>query len=230
MINLIRSPAWITTPFGNSAPRAFTDKERNYYASNPQEHLALRKHIEATNNGFFKIFMKGTEERRISKQLFEEQMRSVLDDPDLCARLIPKWSLGCRRLTPGLGYLQAVKDPKTQLVHEALVEITETGVKSASGREFPVDVIICASGFDTTFKPRFPIIGPKSQDLRELWREEPKGYLGLAVPGFPNYFVFLGPNCPIGNGPVLSAIEAQGDYICKILNRLQTEQIRYVDY
>lgn len=155
-------------------------------------------------------------------------MNTILDHPELATKLIPAWPLGCRRLTPGVGYLEALKHPKTELVYEALAEVTETGVKSANGREFDVDIIVCASGFDTSFRPRFPLIGPGGQDLREAWAEEPKGYLGVGIPGFPNFFTFLGPNCPIGNGPVLSAIEAQGDYICKVINRLQTEHIKSV--
>ena len=155
-------------------------------------------------------------------------MSSTLGDKDLCDKLIPTWPLGCRRLTPGVGYLNALKHPKMELVYEALTEVTETGVKSAGGRSFDVDVIISASGFDTSFKPQFPLIGPCGENLQNLWHDEPKGYMGVAVPGFPNYFTFLGPNCPIGNGPVLSAIEAQSDYICKVLNRLQSEHIKYV--
>jgi cation diffusion facilitator CzcD-associated flavoprotein CzcO len=199
------------------------------YARDPQAHLALRKHVEATNNGFFKIFLKNTPECREAKRQFASQMRSVLGDDALADKIIPTWPLGCRRLTPGVGYLSALSHEKVEVVHEALAEVTETSVKSASGREFPVDVIICASGFDTSFKPKYPVIGRNGQDLREIWANEPKGYLGVGVPEFPNYFTFLGPNCPIGNGPVLSAIEAQGDYICKFINRIQTEDIRYGD-
>lgn len=227
--NLIRSPAWITTPFGNSAPRKFSDEEKRRFVEKPEEHLKLRKHVEATNNGFFKIFLKGSPEAVRAREIFTEQMSSIIGDKDLCDKMIPEWPLGCRRLTPGVGYLSAIKDPKTTLVCEALDEVTATGVKTTTGREFPVDVIICASGFDTSFKPKFPLLGLEGQDLREIWDQEPKGYMGLAVPDFPNFFSFLGPNCPIGNGPVLSAIEAQADYICKVIYRLQSEHIKYVD-
>ncbi|KPM46387.1 putative sterigmatocystin biosynthesis monooxygenase stcW [Neonectria ditissima] len=226
VINLIRSPAWISTPFGNSAPRRFSEEEKINFAENPEEHLKLRKSVEATNNGFFKIFLKGSPEAVKARQVFSEQMGSILDDADLAQKLIPSWSLGCRRLTPGVGYLEALKHPKTQLVYEALSEITEVGVVSAQGSKFDVDVIICASGFDTSFIPKFPLVGLGGKDLRDVWGNEPRGYLGLAVPDFPNFFTFLGSNCPIGNGPVLSAIEAQGDYICKVFNRLQTEHIK----
>ncbi|KIW77775.1 hypothetical protein Z517_07608 [Fonsecaea pedrosoi CBS 271.37] len=228
VVNLIRSPAWVVTPFGNSEPRSFTQEEKDKYAADPHAHLALRKHVEATNNGLFRIFLKNSPEARESRKIFSNQMREILASSGQADKLIPKWSLGCRRLTPGVGYLAALTHPKTQVVYEALAAVTPTGVRSSSGQEFPVDVIICASGFDTSFKPRYPVIGRGGQDLRDLWADEPKGYMGLAVPELPNYFSFLGPNCPIGNGPVLSAIEAQSDYICKFLYRIQTEDIRTV--
>lgn len=50
-----------------------------------------------------------------------------------------------------------------------------------------MDVLICATGFDTTFKPRFPLIGPKGNNLQDDWAEEPKSYLGLAAADMPNY-------------------------------------------
>ena len=69
-----------------------------------------------------------------------------------------------------------------------------------------MDVLICATGFDTTFRPRFPVIGPKRNNLQDDWKDEPKSYFGIAAPNIPNYMMFLGPNSPVGNGPVLSAV------------------------
>lgn len=223
---IIRSPTWIVTPFGNSAPRKFTAEEKKRFAEDPDHHLALRKQSEATNNSLFRIFLKDTPEGRAAREAFTTQMKGILSDHPLTDKLIPTWPLGCRRLTPGVGYLEALKHPKTRAVYEPLAEITPTGVKTKNGTEISADVIICASGFDTSFKPSYPIIGRDGQDLGEIWKEEPKGYMGVAVPGFPNFFTFLGPNCPIGNGPVLIGIEAQGDYICKFLERIQTEDIK----
>ena len=59
--------------------------------------------------------------------------------------------------------------------------------------------------------------------------DEPKAYLGVAAPNYPNYFMTLGPNCPIGNGPVLIAIEAEVDYIVRMLSRFQKENFRSFD-
>lgn len=49
-------------------------------------------------------------------------------------------------------------------------------------------MIICATGFDTSFRPRYPLVGRGQKDLRALWKDLPEAYLGLAVSGFPNYF------------------------------------------
>jgi hypothetical protein len=41
--------------------------------------------------------------------------------------------------------------------------------------------------------------------------------------------MFLGPNCPVGVGPVLIIIEAQGTYIGEVLNRWQKQQIKSLE-
>lgn len=56
--------------------------------------------------------------------------------------------------------------------------------------------------------------------------DEPQAYLGISVDHFPNYFLTLGPNCPIGNGPVLISIEAEAEYIIKMLSKFQKENLR----
>lgn len=56
--------------------------------------------------------------------------------------------------------------------------------------------------------------------------DEPKAYLGIAAANYPNYFMTLGPNCPIGNGPVLIAIEAEVDYMISMLSKFQRENLR----
>lgn len=92
------------------------------------------------------------------------------------------------RFTPGSGYLEALVAPNAQVVTQPIERITEKGIRTVDGVEYGVDVLICATGFDTSFRPRFPIIGVGGQDLAEWWRDEPVHYLSVATPGFPNYF------------------------------------------
>jgi cation diffusion facilitator CzcD-associated flavoprotein CzcO len=105
-----------------------------------------------------------------------------------------------------VGYLEALGKENVEVVYGEITHITERGCVCDNGNEYPVDILICATGFDTSFKPRFPIVAPNGKNLQDVWKEEAQSYLGVAAAEFPNYLIFLGPNCPIGNGPVLSAI------------------------
>ncbi len=70
-----------------------------------------------------------------------EQMAEKLGhDPELCAKLIPKWELGCRRITPGEGFLESFLRPNCRFTQSPIAKITETGVHTADGKHHNVDV------------------------------------------------------------------------------------------
>ena len=132
-------------------------------------------------------------------------MQMSLLGPELQGKLIPKWDFGCRRMTPGVGYLDALQKDNVEVVIGDIDEITANGCM-ARGKHYEFDVLICATGFNVSFKPRFPIVGQQGQNLQDLWGIEAHSYMGLAAPEQPNYMHFLGPNCPIGSGPLVGAI------------------------
>lgn len=70
-------------------------------------------------------------------------------DPELCAKLIPNWEVGCRRITPGAGYLESFLQPNVQLKQSSIAEITEDSVITTDGVKYPVDVgkYKCPSSF-----------------------------------------------------------------------------------
>ena len=177
-------------------------------------------------------------------------MAEKLRGSNLQDKIIPTWSVGCRRITPGVGYLEALVHEKTHVVTHGVKEITPTGCISEDGKEYPVNVIICATGFNASFLPRFPIIGFNGVSMEDAWKDEPSSYLGFAAAEFPNYFIVIGPNSPVGNGPLLICMgkqtsfpclsslllshvepklpEAQMDYFLKLINRYQTENIHSI--
>ena len=61
-------------------------------------------------------------------------------DPDLCEKLIPKWEVGCRRVTPGPGYLESFAKPNCNLSNSTITKITENAVHTADGNVFECDV------------------------------------------------------------------------------------------
>jgi hypothetical protein len=221
----IREPTWVS-PVQGLEQHIYSDDERREFEHKPGALTDYRKNIERGLNGQFGIFLRDTKPNNDTHAYMLSQMKEKLQNEYLEERLIPKWSVGCRRLTPGVGYLESLGKENVTVVYGEINAVTEKGCLCDNGNEYPVDVLICATGFDTTFKPRFPLVGPEGQNLQDEWKEEAQSYLGMAAAGFPNYMIFLGPNSPIGNGPVLSAIEAQADYMLKMIDRYQTHNIR----
>ncbi len=170
--------------------------------------------------------------QRQARAQVTEEMRKVIRDDLLEAKLIPPFGIGCQRLIPDVGYLevrfqidkmsqntangtkQTLTKDNISIVHQGVSAFTKKGCQSYDGQEHLLDVIICATGFDTSFRPRFPIIGRDGSNLQDVWLGQPKSYLGIAAAGFPNFLMFLGPNSPTANGPTLSAIGKSPKHRC----------------
>ena len=200
----IRSPTWVE-PVLTDEQRYYSEEERREFETNPATLLKYRKRQESDLNTFFPLFASESDFQKAYFKDMTERMKARLQNETLEQLVIPKWGVGCRRLTPGVNYLETLVSEKVSVVYGNIQQITERGCV-CDDTEYPVDVLICATGFDTSFRPRFPIIGLGGKNLADVWADEPKSYLGLAAHGFPNYFMFIGPNSPIGNGPVLSGI------------------------
>ncbi|KAM3078294.1 hypothetical protein ACMFMF_004697 [Clarireedia jacksonii] len=225
LFHFIRQPTWIAPPVGEEY-RKYTSEDMHHFASDPQAHLEMRQQIERRMNGTFETFHKGSLMQENARQHVRSSMLTKLDGHQLSNHLLPSFAFGCRRPTPGTGYLEALLDEKVETVIGNIGRISEEGIVTEMGVTYEVDVLICATGFNTTYKPRFPIVGVSGQSLSDAWQVEINAYLGLTAPDYPNFFMTLGPNCPVGNGPVLIAIEHQVDYMMQMLSKFQKENIR----
>jgi cation diffusion facilitator CzcD-associated flavoprotein CzcO len=110
------------------------------------------------------------------------------NDPVLTEKMVPSFDLGCRRMTPGSGYLQSLKKENVQVVTESVIKFTKNGVVDESGHEHVVDAVICATGFDVSFTPHFEVKGRDGVNIKESFGELPKAYLSVTAPKFPNLF------------------------------------------
>ncbi|GME64808.1 putative sterigmatocystin biosynthesis monooxygenase stcW [Neofusicoccum parvum] len=226
----IRSPTYIAPPIGPSGQREYTADEKRAFETQPGALLSHRKDMENGMNSLFAVFLKDSPEQAAFTRNLAADMRAKLAaNPALAATMIPSWSAGCRRFTPGPGYLEALQAGNVRVLTGAagdVVRVTADGATGADGVSHGFDALICATGFDTSFRPRFAVVGAGGADLRDAWADDPRGYLAVAAAGFPNYLTLFGPNSPTGNGPVLPAIEAQVDYVLRFVDRVQTENIR----
>ncbi|KAL9620583.1 MAG: hypothetical protein Q9160_004944 [Pyrenula sp. 1 TL-2023] len=189
--------------YTKSDKRRFNDKERHNY----QKGGASNEHAT-----------------KATTALMRERLNN---DPDLCEKLIPKWTLGCRRLTPGEGYLESFLLPSVHLTQSPIIRITETGIQTKD--EFvEVDVVVCATGFDASNVPHFPVIGRERTTLAEKWADEPESYLSLACPLFPNYFIFTGPNATVGHGTLLTSMAWSAEWMVQWIRKIATENIKSI--
>lgn len=86
-------------------------------------------------------FVKGSKAAEDAMAFAAEQMAAKLNhDPELCKMLIPDWEVGCRRITPGPGYLEAFTKPNCHLTNSPITRISESAVHTADGKAHEVDV------------------------------------------------------------------------------------------
>ncbi|CAM1510709.1 Fc.00g010440.m01.CDS01 [Cosmosporella sp. VM-42] len=234
-----RSETWIT-PKGIAEPTEtdpavdesckYMAQELQRFEEDPEYLLKHRRSLADRRIIEFKYSMANKETQEATYDAFKESMMARLGESDkgreIAKMLIPKFPVGCRRLTPGPGFLEALVRDNVTTVWDNIGSIDETGIVTKDGQHIDLDVICCATGFDTTFRPRIPLTGRRGIDLAQLWTdEEPACYFGTTVPGFPNYFSFIGPNSPISNGSLVQAIQATGIYIYSCIEKIQTEGI-----
>ncbi|EWY79376.1 hypothetical protein FOYG_17454 [Fusarium oxysporum NRRL 32931] len=228
---VLRSKTWVTPALANrfagenGANKIYTDDEKETWSKDPEAYYAYRKEIENELNARFRLYLKDSKAQKIGREATKQQMTAKLSaKPELAHDLIPDFPVGCRRPTPGNGFLEALCSPKVEIIWGEIDSFNETGLRTASRRQVNSDTIICATGFDMGFVPRFSIVGSDGRDLREVWTKElPTAYLSVTVDKMPNYFVMMGPQSPLGHGSITGSIEKVTGYVRKLVFKLQTE-------
>lgn len=84
--------------------------------------------------------------------------------------------------------MESLGKQNVRVVTDGISEIVPEGIKLSTGEVISIDIFVCATGFDISFRPRYPFKGLNGISLSEQWKDRPKGYLSLAVPNFPNHF------------------------------------------
>ncbi|KAF9886633.1 hypothetical protein FE257_011273 [Aspergillus nanangensis] len=238
VISFQRGPTWVTSRLspasllGRDDPTPnpeFTAEDKKRFREDPEYHHQYRRNIIHNYNKAFKMFRKGSPENINATTNATKQMAAKLNHrADLCEMLIPKWELGCRRVTPGEGYLESFLRDNVSITQSPITMITEDSVLTADGREYKVDVVVCATGFDVSHCPRYPIIGRDGCSLADKWADEPESYLSVACPGLPNYFIFTGPNAVVGHGSLMEALSWVAEYMVKWIRKIASEEIKSI--
>jgi len=115
-----------------------------------------------------------------------------------------------------------------ELVPRPVASVTRTGVVDADGVERAVDAIVMATGFQpANYLARLPIVGRDGRTLQQYWAGEPHAYLGITVPGFPNFFMLYGPGT--NGGEIVMMLESQAEYAVRAVKRMARRRITAIE-
>lgn len=141
-------------------------------------------------------------------------------DDGLRDLLTPRYEIGCKRVLLSDDYYPAVAGPGVSLEPSALAAIDGGRATAASGARYDLDVLVFATGFEST-RPPFAarVFGRDGLRLADAWRDGMVAYASTTVHGFPNLFVIDGPNASLGHNSAVAMIEAQIGYVLAALDQ-----------
>jgi cyclohexanone monooxygenase len=153
------------------------------------------------------------------------KIRGIVKDPATAELLCPDNVFGCKRLCVDTGYFETYNLPHVKLVDVSKTPIerfTADGIE-VGGVEYPLDIVVCATGFAamTGSFDRIRITGRDGLTLSEKWQAGPRAYLGVASAGFPNLFMITGPGSPSVLASMIQAIEQHVDWMADCMAHLR---------
>jgi cation diffusion facilitator CzcD-associated flavoprotein CzcO len=220
-----RTPPWVM-PHPN---RPMSDWERRLYGRLPAAQLAMRAGIYWARETFVLQF-RNERMRKLATRMALRQLEQQVPDPELRAKLTPRYELGCKRILPTDEWYPALMQPNVDVVTEGIREIRPHSIVSTDGTEREVDTIIFGTGFHVTDIPIAQRVrGRDGRTLAETWDGSPSAYKGAAVAGYPNLFFLVGPNTGLGHNSIVFMIESQINYVAGALGAMRRRGARVVD-
>jgi cation diffusion facilitator CzcD-associated flavoprotein CzcO len=154
-------------------------------------------------------------------QIATSFLERTVADERLRQSLTPDYPFRCKRVLLGADYYLALQQEQVDLVTDPIARVTETAIVTESGEVSDVDAIVCATGFQTSkYLNGIEVIGRGGESLHERWGDDPSAYLGVAVSGFPNFFMLYGPNTNQGGNSIVYILEAGARLVASAVSRL----------
>jgi cation diffusion facilitator CzcD-associated flavoprotein CzcO len=175
--------------------------------------------------GNFGDLMMNPEVNAHACEFVRRKIRERVHDPEVARRLLPDHPFGTKRVPLENGYYETYNRPNVRLVdlrEEPIVRVTDAGIRT-SREDHPLDLIICATGFDagTGALVRIDIRGENALALADKWRQGPRTYLGLLLNGFPNLFIVNGPHNAAALCNAGRCVEQNVDWIARCIERMR---------
>lgn len=225
-----RTPQWLV----EMKNKDYSDKEKAAFRSNPAKMGKVKKL-------YLGVFQLGTQALtdnsflgRMMHKLFAWNSRRYLNktvkDPVLREKLTPKYKFGCKRAVMNSTFYPAIQKPNAHLVTERIDKMVPEGIVTQDGKTHPLDILVLATGFDpAAFMRPMDFTGRNGLSIDKAWEKKIAAYRSLLIPEFPNFFLMLGPNSPIGNYSVIDMSEIQADYCISVIRAWQAGTLETIE-
>ena len=157
---------------------------------------------------------------------------AIGDRPELIDKLIPDYPPFVKRPNLGDGgFFRAFSRPNVTLCTDRVERFDETGIVDGAGVHHAADIVVYATGFRALeYLMPWEVIGRDGMRIDSFWGDEPRAYLGIAVPNFPNFFMMYGPGTNLGfNGNLFFNAECQARYIMGCLKWMIQDDVAAID-
>jgi cyclohexanone monooxygenase len=184
--------------------------------------------------GMFKDVMTDIAANDTAAEFVRGKIREIVKDPVTAERLSPRdHPFATKRICLDSDYFATFNRPSVELVDiraTPIERITRDGVKT-SEKEYPVDLLVFATGFDAVTGPLLAmnIQGVGGVKLAEVWDQGPRTFLGLTIAGFPNLFTVNGPGSPSVLANMIPTIEQHVDWIAGCMAHMRASGLDRID-
>ncbi|MSR13951.1 MAG: NAD(P)/FAD-dependent oxidoreductase [Gammaproteobacteria bacterium] len=221
-----RTAQWVL-PLPNVA---YTEEEKAQFRAEPDSMTKLyATWLERFQNTISRAVVGDALEMSRLEAGCRENLEHNVHDPVLRAKLTPDYKVGCKRLIMSDIFYPAIQRPNAELVTSGIERIEPHGVRDREGNLHELDVLVYATGFNGhAFMRPMQVLGVEGKRLDDTWAQSNLTHRSMSVPGFPNFFMLVGPYSPIGNFSVILISELQLNYLQQLLAPLQRGDCRAI--
>ena len=225
-----RTPQWIF----NAPNSRFSEKQKQRFRDNPGRMHQLRARMSRVLEQIFIKAVTGTGPLDRLKHAFLswncKRYLGRVKNPELRRKLTPDYKVGCKRLIVSSTFYDAIQKDNAVLTTEGIERVVPEGIITADGQLHELDVLVLATGFDPfSFMRPMQFVGRDGVSIEQAWSRKVSAYRSVLLPQFPNFFLMLGPNTPIGNFSVIAMSEVQAAYVIKLIDQWRRGELATVE-
>jgi cation diffusion facilitator CzcD-associated flavoprotein CzcO len=200
---------------------AFSEEQKANFRANPK---IMKNMYDDLSDLFGRVFANAvidadSDELKLIEEKCRENLENNVQDPDLRRRLTPDYRATCKRLVISGEFYNAIQKPNAELVDSGIDRIEERGIRTKDGELHELDCIVLATGFNAhQFMRPMKVVGRNGMTLEEVWKRNTPAYRSVSLPGFPNFFMLIGPNSPVGNFSLVEVAETQLNFVLQLID------------